>query len=143
MIDQSILFLAKAFLGWDKFPRLAIKLIPIEEAVAFFYPPESDVSTIHVFYERNGRDFSIALFLLFHEAGHLSQWQNFSTQNKQQDYWQLIELDKGEAKVVFEGEAWANGKILLEEFIEKNNLQSRQLIDRYHDYSEQCLMTYK
>jgi len=143
MIDRSILFSAKAFLCWEKFPRLAIKLIPIEEAVAFFYPPEKDVSTIHVFYEKNRRDFSGALFLLFHEAGHLNQWQNFSARHSVQDYWRLIELDKGEAKIEFERDAWENGKILLEEFIEKNRLQPMQLIDRYHGYSEQCLMTYK
>lgn len=143
MINQSVLFEAKAFLCWDKFPNLSIKLIPIEEAIAFFYPPTKDVSTINLFYEKDTKDFSHILCLLFHEAGHFRQWQYLSDQNRIERFWRGINLDKGEQKIQFEREAWKFGEELLEEFLIKINLDKNILIDVYKSYAEQSLLTYK
>ena len=135
--------LAKAFLCWDEFPHLSIKLIPIDEAVAFFYPPARDLVTINLFYERAARDFKKPLFLLFHETGHLIQWQNFSKRNEQDQFWRLIELDKGKHKIEFERAAWSNGERLIVKFIEKIKLDHSGIIEEYQKYGEQCLLTYQ
>ncbi len=142
MINKSVLFEAKAFLCLDKFPELSIKLIPIEDAVAFFYPPVKDVSTIIVFYNKQSGDFSQPLYLLFHEVGHFKQWLSLSEQNQEDEFWKLIELDKGEKKLQFEHEAWDYGEILLNEFFKQNEVNNVELIRYYKRFSEQCLLTY-
>jgi len=143
MIDKSILFQAKAFLCWDKFPRLSIKLIPIEKAVAFFYPAAGEVSTIHLFYEQQTRDFSEPLFLLFHEAGHLQQWQNYSDQGMENEFLRLMDLDRGTEKVTFEREAWLLGKKLLLELFEKINVKHPDVIKNFDQFRERCLASYR
>lgn len=142
MISQSILFEAKAFLCWNKFPKLSIKLIPIDEAIAFFYPPAKDILTINLFYEKHTRDFSYALCLLFHEAGHVMQWQNLSAQNRTDEFWCSINRDKGDQKIRFEREAWNYGKELLSEFMAKISMDQNILINVYKSYAEQSLLTY-
>jgi len=143
MINQSILFEAKAFLCWDKFPKISIKLILIDEATAFFYPPAKDILTINLFYEKHTQDFSYALCLLFHEAGHVMQWQNLSTQNREDEFWRYIHLDKGDQKIQFEREAWNFGEELLNEFLAKINIDQNILINVYKSYAKQSLLTYK
>jgi len=143
MIDKSVLFEAKAFLCWDKFPQLSIKLIPINEAVAFFYPSKKNISTINIFYEKDTQDFSKAIFLLFHEAGHLQQWHNLSDLNREDEFWRLVEQDKGEQKNLFELQAWAFGESLLSEFIDKKKITNNKMIDSYKRFSKKCLLTYK
>ena len=143
MISQSILFEAKAFLCWDKFPNLSIKLIPIDKAIAFFYPSAKDIMTINLFYEKKTKDYSLALCLLFHEAGHLEQWQILSAQNRADEFWNNINRDKGEQKIQFEQQAWEMGEGLLQEFLTKNNMDQTILIDAYKSYAEQSLLTYK
>ena len=143
MISQSILFEAKAFLCWEKFPDLSIKLIPIDKAIAFFYPPAKDVMTISLFYEKNTKDCSLALCLLFHEAGHLEQWQNLSNQNRADEFERGTNLDKGGQKIQFEREAWKLGGDLLNEFLTKINMDQNILINVYKSYAEQSLLTYR
>ena len=143
MISQTVLFEAKAFLCWEKFPNLTIKLIPIDEAIAFFYPPTPDLLTINLFYEKNSPDFSRALCLLFHEAGHVIQWQNFSDHNQTEQFWNNIQQDRGEKKVQFESQAWNWGEQLLAEFLTKINMDQTNLINVYKSYAEQSLLTYK
>lgn len=143
MISQAVLFEAKAFLCWDKFPQLSIKLIPIEAAVAFFYPPTKDILTVNLFYEKNTQDFSRALCLLFHEAGHLRQWQKLSAQNQTDEFWRLINLDKGEQKIQFERDAWNFGAELLGDFLIKIDQNQNTLEYIYKKYAEQSLLTYK
>jgi hypothetical protein len=143
MISQSVLFEAKAFLCWDKFPNLSIKLIPIDKAIAFFYPPAKDVMTINLFYDKNTKDYSLALCLLFHEVGHLEQWRILSAQNRADEFWQSINQDRGRQKVKFEREAWNIGEELLTEFLTKINMDQTILIDVYNNYAGQSLLTYR
>ena len=142
MINQSVLFEAKAFLCWEKFPDLSIKLIPIEKAIAFFYPPAKDNMTICLFYKKNTKDYSPALCLLFHEAGHLRQWQNLSIQNRSDEFERWTNLDKGDKKIQFEREAWKLGGELLNEFLTGINMNQNSLSDYYKSYAEQSLLTY-
>jgi len=143
VISQAILFEAKAFLCWDKFPTLSIKLIPIDKAIAFFYPPAKDIMTINLFYEMNTKDYSSALCLLFHEAGHLRQWQHLSNQNRADEFDHCINLDRGDQKIEFEREAWQLGGELLNEFLTKININLNNLNDYYKSYAEQSLLTYR
>lgn len=143
MISQAVLFEAKSFLCWDKFPDLSIKLIPIEGPVAFFYPPTTDHSTINLFYETQTQDLSQALCLLFHEAGHCSQWQKFWAHDCTKEFWDFINLDKGESKIAFEREAWDFGRELLKEFLSKINMDQNILMNVYKSYAAQSLLTYK
>ncbi len=143
MISQSVLFDAKAFLCWEKFPNLSIKLIPIEAAIAFFYPPTKDISSIKLFYQKNTKDFSQALCLLFHEAGHFKQWQNLSDQGNEEEFWERMNLDKSERKVDFERDAWRIGQELLSEFLAKIDVDKNILINVYKLYAAQSLTTYK
>lgn len=143
MISQAILFEAKAFLCWDKFAALSIKLIPIDKAIAFFYPPAKDIMTINLFYELNANDYSPALCLLFHEAGHLRQWQNLSMQNRADEFVHWTNRDKGDQKIQFEREAWQLGGELLNEFLTKININQNSLNDYYKSYAEQSLLTYR
>jgi len=143
MINQSVLFEAKAFLCWDKFPNLSIKLIPIAEAIAFFYPPGRDISTINLFYEKNTKDFSHPVCLLFHEAGHVKQWEKFETQNREDEFWHCVKLDKGSQKIQFEQDAWKFGEELLNIFLLKMNMGKNNLINVYKSYAELSLKTYK
>ncbi len=143
MINQAILFEAKAFLCWEKFPKLSIKLIPINEATAFFYPPTKDIWTINLFYEKNSRDFSQALCLLFHEAGHLIQWLHLSAENRTDEFWNSIHRDKGDQKIQFEQEAWNYGQKLLTEFLTKINMEKNIFYPIYKSYAKQSLLSYK
>lgn len=143
MIKQAVLFEAKAFLCWDKFPNLSIKLIPIEKVVSFFYPPTMDVATINLFYEKDAKDFSQTICLLFHEAGHFRQWQKFSANNQAAEFWHIMNRDKDEQKIQFEREAWQFGEELLGEFLAKINIDQNILINVYKGYAEQSILTYK
>lgn len=143
MISQSILFEAKAFLCWEKFPDLSIKFMSIEEAIAFFYPPAKNVMTINLFYKKNTKDYSLALCLLFHEAGHLQQWRILTAQNRADEFERCTNLDKGEQKIQFEREAWQLGGELLNEFLTKINIDKNIFNPVFKSYAEQSLLTYK
>lgn len=142
IIGRSLLFEAKAFLCWEKFNQLSIKLIPIDEAVAFFYPPTGEFATIHLFYKSETQDFTSSVCLLFHEAGHFQQWQQWSNQGKGDEFWRSLNLDKGDEKIKFEREAWEHGHRLLQEFIERLNIKSSKLLDCYAELAQRSLLTY-
>lgn len=143
MVEQSMLFQAKAFLCWDKFSDLAIKLIPIEKSVAFFYPPTSQIATINLFYEKANADFTREICLLFHEAGHFKQWSKFKSQHQEEKFWRLLDLDKGDEKVAFEREAWNSGAILLSEFAQEINLVLSKIMAQFRAHAEASIETYK
>jgi len=143
MVGQAILFEAKAFLCWEKFPQATVQLIPIQDEVAYFFPPNNDASTIALFYDSQNKDCSGALFLLFHEAGHLMQWQQFAARNSTEQFWQLIHLDKGRMKMQFETEAWEFARTLLAEFIERIEVQSHGLLDSFDRYADTCILSYR
>ena len=142
MVDKSILFEAKAFLCWDKFPQLTIKLIPIRDEVAFFYPPSKDASTIVLFYNPKNKDFSHSLFLLFHEVGHFQQWLAYSAQNRSEEYWELIHVDKCEGKIRFEQEAWTFAHKLILDFSQKQQMQTTSLLEKLNPFIEECIQSY-
>lgn len=143
MVDRALLFEAKAFLCWEKFPNLAIQLIPLSAAVAFFYPPTRDRLTIQLFYEPDATDYSRPLFLLFHEAGHLLQWLEMAASDREQEFMQQMELDKGEPKVQFETDAWQKGEALLCQFVAQKRLTEVDLRKEYIEFSKICISSYQ
>ena len=141
MIGREIIDRAKAYLCWDIFPELNFQLVELQKAVSYFYPP-SGHQTIIVFYEKGNPDFSVPLFLLFHEAGHCLQYQEMIESSHESDFWCKINLPSGPDRVSFEKESWAKGKILLREFIIKQNL-SMNLIHAYEKQAARFLKTYQ
>lgn len=142
MITKHQLAQAKAFLCWDRFLDLTIKLIPLKEPVAFYYPPSADAHTLVVFYPEQRQDLSQALFLLFHEAGHYVQYVEYAKQGRQQKFWEPIHQVNGCEKVDFEQDAWNRGADLLQEFVQKAGLPAHDLQAAYNDYARQCLISY-
>ena len=94
MINKSVLFQAKAYLCWDRFPELEIKLIPLQSPVAFFYPPNKKFPVIHLYFNHGTKDFTDTLCLLFHEVGHYLQWDIESLFETEYDYFKLVNKDK-------------------------------------------------
>ncbi len=142
MINQSVLFQAKAYLCWDKFPDLEIKLIPLQSTVAFFYPPNKKYSFVHLYYEQGAKDFTESLCLLFHEVGHYLQWDKKSLFESEFDFYELINKDKGEEKVLFELQAWDYGQGYLEMFLDKEKINKKQILEKYKNLKNRSLKTY-
>jgi len=143
MTDKSILFQAKSFLCWDKFPDLSIKLIPIKKPVAFFYAP-GNLSSIVLFYFEDDNDTTEPLCFLFHEAGHYIQWKLFQvTGGSENEYQKIINMDKGFEKLQFELQAWIRGKGLLENFLEKEKIEKKYILKKYNKLQEISLDTYQ
>lgn len=142
MISKVVLKLAKSYLCWDEFPHLSIKLIEMNHPVAFFYPPEKDISTIMLFHPANCRDYTESLFLLFHEAGHYEQYVGYSRTRNFTKYTELINSDKGKERFDFEREAWERGKMLLDNFIHKYDITLSDFPEAYNDYANKCLSSY-
>jgi len=140
-MDIDIIRKAKEFLCWDKFPGLSIQLIETREAVSYFLPP-SDVSTIILFWREKGGDLSVPLFLLFHEAGHLVQYREYEHSSKKDHFWEMINQSAGEKKVEFETDAWNKGRVLLEEFIDKYEIDWNPKQD-FEEYANRSIATYK
>ena len=109
-IGKSILNAAKAFLCWDMFPDLTIQLVPTQEAISYFHPP-FDKSTIVLFYQKDSRDYSTPLFLLFHEIGHYIQFEKMKKSRKESLFWQNINTPTGNSRIAFEQESWQKGKM--------------------------------
>jgi hypothetical protein len=141
MVSQSILDRAKAFLCWDTFPDLTVQLIEVKETAAYFLPPTNSRSTIVVFYQKQALDFSRPLFLLFHEAGHLLQYQEWEKQGRIADFQRIMEEQSGAIKSGFEKESWNWGKDLFEDFVRSQNLDG-DLMDAYDRYAAACIRTY-
>ena len=141
MIAKSILEQAKAFLCWDKFPDLSIQLIRTESPVSYFIPP-SERSSILIYYENENPDFSIPLFLMFHEAGHYLQYLEYKKTNKISKFWKVIHSPTGHIKVAFEEESWKKGKILLQEFIHDYKHEPI-VLDWFDNYARLCVDSYR
>jgi len=142
MINKSVLFQAKAYLCWDRFPKLEIKLIPLQSTVAFFNPPNEKFPFIHLYYKHGIKDFTETLCLLFHEVGHYLQWNNESLFEPEYDFFELINKDNGEEKVIFESQAWDYGQEYLEFFLEKEKIDKKQVLERYKKLMDESLKTY-
>ncbi|HDP97988.1 MAG TPA: hypothetical protein ENN22_02255 [bacterium] len=142
MTEPSILFQAKSFLCWEKFSTLTIQLTPVNDAVAYFYPPNNDLSTIVVFYRENGDNFIAPLVFLFHEAGHFRQWSDYYQRQQSNVFLELIQIDHGRKKVQFEQEAWLHGEKLLIEFLNVAEIKPNHYLDDYHKLQKLSLATY-
>lgn len=141
MVSKSILNKAKSFLCWDVFSELTIQLIEIKEAVSYFLPP-SKQSTIVIFYDKDTLDFIHPLFQLFHEAGHLLQYQNIQHRKTSQKFWDYINIPTGPEKVKFEQQGWNKGYLLLKKFIKTENLNP-DILREYDTYAAKSIETYK
>ena len=142
MINRTILFQAKSFLCWDKCPGMSIKLVPIQESVAFFYPPLEDDASVILFYNTTAMNLTNPLCFLFHEAGHYWQWVKARRAGKLDDFNKMIQLDKGEDKVDFEREAWIFGQEMLVEFLKKENIGTMTVLAQYFKLMSKSLETY-
>ncbi len=143
MLDKSILFQAKSFLCWDKFHELTIKLVPIQETVGFFYPPQNDLSSIVIFYQSAQNDVTKSLCFLFHEIGHYVQWELSKDAKEERSFFELMQIDKGTKKVEFEREAWIRGRALIEEFLNTNGTETNSVLDKYDEMSVISLKSYQ
>ncbi|MBN2029701.1 hypothetical protein JW824_05595 [bacterium] len=139
-IGKSILDAAKAFLCWDMFPDLTIRLIQLQESVSYFHPP-NDRSTIVLFCQKDNRDYSIPLFLLFHEIGHYIQYEQMKKAGTESLFWQHINTPTGKARSAFEQESWQKGKVYFNQFIEKNSLHP-SILSAYDQYAKMSTESY-
>ena len=142
MLPKRILDQAKAFLCWDSFPDLTIKLVPLQEPVAFYYPPSPTYNTIVVFYPILCRDFSSPVFLLFHEIGHYLQFHEYRQQGREAIFWNLVNTIDGPQKIRFESDSWERGAVLFKKFLEQLGLFDRDLLKQYEHYAAQSITTY-
>lgn len=142
MVTFHLFSQAKAFLGWDKFPDLTIKLIPVQKAVGFYLSPENRLHTIILFYHARATEFTEPFFLLFHEAGHFLQFRKEENRDNNANYEKLVNQLKGTEKINFEIEAWKNGELLLREFLEKHELSIPGLMHELTEYQKNCLHSY-
>lgn len=143
MLSKFVLDRAKSFLCWDFLDNLSIQLVEINDTVAYFYPPQNRLSSIVVFYESGCKDFTHSLYLLFHEVGHYLQYSMYDSNNQLEDYWRIIQMDRGEEKVKFESQAWALGRDALKKFAETTSVISMNLLDEYTDYGHDCIKSYQ
>jgi hypothetical protein len=141
MISISILSEAKAFLSWEVFDNLSIQLVPLQSAVAYHYPPGNRNHSIVVFYDPEDRDLSKPVFYLFHEAGHAMQYEHHSSERE--FFHSRMALDRGPERREFEQQAWDLGRHLFIRFLAKQNLEADVLLDRYDEFSQLCLDTYR
>ncbi len=143
MRTKHLLDRAKAFLCWDMFPDLTIKLVPLQHPTAFYYPPSATFNTIVVFYPVQVQDFSPCLFLLFHEAGHYLQFREYRQQGREQQFWEMVNMNDGPQKINFERDSWQQGAELLSEFLLRNTIDSKSVMAEYQIYAEHCLESYR
>ncbi|MBN1479009.1 hypothetical protein EH223_15060 [candidate division KSB1 bacterium] len=136
MISKSLFFAAKAFLCWDVFSDVSIQLIPVEKAIGFYFSPENAVHSILLFYNPGQRDFAEPLFLLFHEAGHKKQYEK----NSRTFHISMAEPN-GMKRQIFETEAWQLARMLLDDFIKKQNLEN-ELLQKFDTFARLAIQTY-
>lgn len=142
MIDRTVLFQAKSFLCWDRFPELSIQLVPLQDAVGYFYPPQQDLASIVLFYDPAKTDASEALCFLFHEVGHFLQWRSASEKDEIKNFLKNLQLDKGKKKIEFESEAWELGKKLFLEFITRTHELTEEILTDFEKLKQDSLQTY-
>ena len=138
MISKHLLEQAKAFLCWDAFPDVAIQLVPIQAAVAYYYPPSPDAHSLVVFYQPDAEDFAPPFFLLFHEIGHYLQFQERQRNGTLADF----QADNGAEKAAFERDSWERGLIILQTFLERHHLPKERVFAEYKAYADRCVMSY-
>ena len=141
MISKSILEKAKSFLCWEVFSRLTVQLIERQNSISYFFPP-SKQSTIIVLYPKKTSDFTIPLFHLFHEAGHLIQYNEMNNTGKSDAFWKYVNNPTGRKKMEFEQKGWQKGHVLLKKFMKKENLES-DILEQYDAYAVKSVETYK
>ena len=124
MISKSTLNNAKSFLCWEVFSRLTVQLIETKDSISYFFPP-SQQPTIIVLYPKESTDFTIPLFHLFHEAGHLIQYHEMSHNRKSETFWKYVDSPTGNEKIKFETQGWKKGRNLLQKFLKKENLDTK------------------
>lgn len=142
MITKPTFDKAKGFLCWDTFSDLNIQFIELHHSVAYFFPPSKDRSTIVVFHRQGNPDFTYPFFLLFHEAGHYLQFQEWKSTGRETHFWKLIDTHTGSIKAAFEEESWNWGKELIEDFIHKNDIDE-SILQQYDDYANDCIKSYR
>ena len=140
MISRALLNQAKAFLCWDVIKNCSIQLVKLQQETAYFLPP-GDRNTILVFYNSEP-DFSAPLFLLFHEAGHCLQYEEYKQAGHENEYQSLLNLPTGSERVNFEEEAWKRGRDLFKKFLLKEGGEL-SVLARYDEFAAQSLQSYK
>lgn len=136
-LPLEMLVRAKAFLCWDAFPdQLAVQLIPVTAGVGYYVPPHNPLHGIYIFYDAGATDQSIPFFLLFHEAGHVTE--NPQTQASAD----IFEIPNGPERQKFEQQAWKRGKTLLKTFCRRQALAIEPVLAAYQNYAEICLKSY-
>ncbi|HEX9934037.1 MAG TPA: hypothetical protein VGB38_02475 [bacterium] len=142
MVPKTVLEQAKAFLCWDTFPDLTVQLVELRETAAYFFPPSNGRSTIVVFHQKQAADFSRPIFLLFHEAGHLLQSEEWEKDGRTNDFRKILDESAGSIRAAFEQESWKWGRELLKDFLQKNGLD-QDLLAAYDRYAETCMRSYR
>jgi len=142
-VSENTLKAAKSFLCWNVFEHLSVQLIPLRDAVAYYYPPKNHFHSIIVFYDQHQMEQSQALFLLFHEAGHIKQWQEFKKRSNQEKFIEFINSDNDPEKQKFEQKAWLYGRELLNLFLLECNYHVTNILKQYDNYADKCIISYK
>ena len=65
-----------------------------------------------------------------------------ATSNQSFDFYELINKDKGEEKVLFELQAWDYGQGYLEMFLDKEKINKKQILEKYKNLKNRSLKTY-
>ncbi len=142
LISKQMLFDAKAYVCWDVFSHLSVQLIPLDQPVAYYYPPQNPNHNIVVFYFASASEFAEPLFLLFHECGHVKQWKALQKgRNTSQFYASLNAADYNE-KQQFEIQAWQHAEQLLADFLLQQYLEQPAIMQRFKSYRDECLRSY-
>lgn len=142
MISKHLLNQAKAFLCWDAFPDVAIQLVPIQAAVAYYYPPSADAHSVVVFYQPDAADFAAPLFLLFHEIGHYLQFQAHQRDGTVAGFYAALQADNGAEKTAFERDSWERGGIVLKTFLHAHRIPEERLLTEYEAHADCCIRSY-
>ncbi len=135
-ILQSVLKEAKAFLCWDVFDDLAIQLVPLQNAAAFYFPPISETHSIVLFYDKSLRDFSEPLFLLFHEAGHRQQYALIGDL-----FDEMIKIPNGPQRQDFERQAWQLARRIFIDFVNHTRLD-KFVLHEFDQFAKKSIKSY-
>ena len=92
-------------------------------------------------FHKGNDDYTIPLYLLFHEAGHSLQYREMTENGTESRFHTLINIPTGPERVAFESQSWKIGKELLTLFMAKNDLNSNILL-RYENFAQKSIRTY-
>ncbi|MFO7888838.1 MAG: hypothetical protein R6V04_00705 [bacterium] len=141
MVSKTIIHKAKSFLCWDIFSDLSVQLIEIQETVSYFLPP-SRQSTIIIYHKKGTIDLTLPLFHLFHEAGHLIQFNEMDSKQGSKTFWDYVNTPTGKEKIQFEKLGWQKGHTLLKKFIKTEKLDP-DILEQYDVYATKSIETYR